>query len=121
MPKDGLRRLPDHIVGPLLRTLMCIPRRPDGRLILQRPEDPRPPVALSERNADFNVLWRSQVVGRIWRHDYSRDTRGDMARYPWHWERRGERGEQSGHAPTLESAMADFRRAWDGSTQSGVA
>jgi hypothetical protein len=122
MPKDGLRRLPDHIVGPLLRTLMCIPRRRGRAVDSARPEDPRPPVALSEGNADFNVVWRNQVVGRIWRHDYSRDTTGDMARYPWHWERRNVegRGTQSGHAPTLESAMADFRRAWDGNKAMSV-
>ena len=123
MPKDGLRRLPDHIVAPLLRTLACIPRRPDGRLLLQKPDEPRPPVALSERDADFNVVWRNQVVGRIWRHDYSRNTTGEMARCLWHWERRNVegRGTQSGHAPTLESAMADFRRAWDSASESGVA
>jgi hypothetical protein len=31
---DGLRPLPDHVVAPLLRALMCIPRRQESRLIL---------------------------------------------------------------------------------------
>ena len=31
---DGLRLLPDHVVAPLLRALMSIPRRPESRLIL---------------------------------------------------------------------------------------
>jgi hypothetical protein len=115
MPKDGLRRLPDHIVAPLLRALMCIPRTRDARLILQRPDEPRPPVRQLERDADFNVLWQGQIIGRIWRCDYSRDTSGDMARYLWHWrwQHVDDRADAQGHAPTLESAMADFRRAWD--------
>ena len=36
MPKwDGLKPLPDHVVAPLLRALISIPRRPESRLILQ--------------------------------------------------------------------------------------
>jgi hypothetical protein len=92
MPKDGLRRLPDHIVPLLLRALMTIPRRPDNRLILQKPDDPRPPVHRLEKGADFNVVWRDRVVGRIWRCDYAGSTGGNYARYHWHWalaQRRG--------------------------------
>lgn len=116
MPTDGLRRLPDHVVAPLLRALMAIPRRPATRLVLQKVDEPRPPVRTFEHGADFNVLWRDTVVGRIWRHDYSRDSRGEIARHMWHWRWRDVQGrpDTAGHAPTLESAMADFRRAWDG-------
>ena len=42
---------------------------------------------------------------------------------PWHWYWQLERleTETEGHAPTLESAMVDFRRAWDRSPQSVIA
>jgi len=38
-----------------------------------------------------------------------------MARYLWHWKWSNvpRRPDTTGHAPTLEAAMADFRRAWD--------
>jgi len=113
MPKDGLKRLPDHIVAPLLRALMCVERRPDSQLRLQRIDYGRPPGW--DAKTDFNVLFRGQRIGRIWRFDYSRDVRGDMGRYPWHWHWRNVvgRADRTGHAPTLESALADFRQAWD--------
>ena len=41
MPKDGLRRLPDHVVPLMLRVLMTIPRTPDRRLVLRKPDEPR--------------------------------------------------------------------------------
>lgn len=121
MPKNGLRRLPDHVVAPLLRALMTIPRRPDNRLVLQKVEDPRPPVHRFEKNSDFRVVWRDRAVGRIWRHDYSGASSGDIARYHWHWHWRCVEGrpDASGHAPTLEAAMAHFRRAWDASAERG--
>ena len=36
MSKDGLRRLPDHVVAPLLRALMTIRHRPESRLYLRK-------------------------------------------------------------------------------------
>jgi hypothetical protein len=113
MPKDGLRRLPDHVVAPLLRALMTVPRRPDGRLILQRVLPGRPPGWSNE--PDYSVLFRGRVIGRVWRYDYAGDCSGEMARNLWHWDWRevDGRADQTGHAPTLEAAMADFRRAWD--------
>jgi hypothetical protein len=49
MPKwDGLKPLPDHVVAPLLRTLMTIPRRPESRLILQPAKEERPPFWTTE-------------------------------------------------------------------------
>jgi hypothetical protein len=62
MPKDGLRRLPDHVVPLLLRALMSIPSRND-RLTLQRAEFGRGPGWHDEK--DFNVIWRGRQVGRI--------------------------------------------------------
>jgi hypothetical protein len=117
MPKDGLRRLPDHLVPLMLRVLMTIPHRPDNRLRLQKVDEPRPPVPRCEANADFRVMWRDRVVGRIWRYDYSRDSSGPIAENLWHWHWRDVEGrpDTTGHVPTLESAMADFRRAWDAS------
>jgi hypothetical protein len=109
--KDGVRRLPDHIVAPLLRALMCIPRRPDSRLTLQRLDHDRAPNW--DRKNDYNVIWRGQPIGRIWRHEYNNHSWAGMG--PWHWSWHGvaDRPDTTGHAPTLEAAMADFRRAWD--------
>jgi hypothetical protein len=110
---DGLKRLPDHVVAPLLRALACIPRRPDTRLLLQRAERGRPPTW--DATADYDVIFRGRKIGRVWRCDYAGHVSGDMARYLWHWDWSGVEGRQdaNGHAPTLESAMADFRRVWD--------
>src|SRR6266700_1418201 len=113
MPKpDGLKRLPDHVVAPLLRALMTIPRRPDGRLILQKVEPGRPPGW--DREPDYNVVFRGRTIGRIWRFAYT-DSSGDMGRYPWHWHWSDVEGrpDKTGHVPTLEAAMTAFRTAWD--------
>ena len=114
MPKpDGLKRLPDHVVAPLLRALMTIPRRPDARLILQKVEPGRPPGWSNE--PDYNVMFRGRAVGRIWRFDYGRDAGGEIGRHLWHWHWREVEGraDTTGHAPTLEAAMTAFRKAWD--------
>ena len=64
MPRwDGLKPLPDHAVAPLLRALMCIPRRPESRLILQPVNEARAPFWTTE--GDYSVIWRSTKVGRI--------------------------------------------------------
>ena len=120
MPKDGLRRLPDHIVAPLLRAMMTIPRRPDSRLVLQRSEHGRPPSW--DATTDYNVVFRGRQIGRVWRYDYSGSASGDRARYPWHWNWHDapDWADMSGHAPTLESALADFRRAWDATEPSAL-
>jgi hypothetical protein len=112
MPRDELRRLPDHVVEPLLRAFMAIPPRVD-RLTLRRSEWPRPPTR--KVGEDYNVVREGQTIGRLWCHDYSGAVSGEMARHLWHWQWRDVRGRSDtvGHAPTLESAMADFRRAWD--------
>jgi hypothetical protein len=112
MPRDGLRRLPDHVVEPLLRAMMAIPSRAD-RLILRRSDRVRPPTR--QMGEDYNVMWRDRAVGRVWCHDYIGAVSGEMARHLWHWHWRDVRGraDAAGHAPTLEAAMADFRLAWD--------
>jgi hypothetical protein len=114
MSKDGLRRLPDHIVAPLLRALMSIPRRPDARLILKPVEDARPPGF--DKSRDYNVVFRGRVIGRVWQYDYRKVASGEVGRMPWHWNWSHVEGRANadGHALTLESALADFRRAWDG-------
>jgi hypothetical protein len=116
MPKDGLRRLPDHVVAPLLRALMTIPRRPASRLLLQRRTPGRPPGW--DREPDYDVMFRGRAIGRIWRFDYARSCGGEMAQHLWHWQWRDvpERADMTGNAPTLEAAMAGFRQAWDRGT-----
>ena len=117
MPKpDSLKRLPDHVVAPLLRALMTIPRRPEARLLLQKVEPGRPPGWDSE--PDYNVVCRGRAIGRIWRFAYGNYS-GDMGRHAWHWYWRDVEGraDMQGHAPTLEAAMAEFRKAWDAPPQ----
>jgi hypothetical protein len=113
MSKDGLRPLPNHVVAPLLRALMTIPRTPDARLILRKADSRRPPSW--DATTDYDVLFRDRRVGRIWMFDYTGKSSGDRERYLWHWYWRDIDGRKDteGHAPTLEAAMADFRRAWD--------
>src|SRR3954453_7328673 len=81
MPKDGLARLPDHIVAPLLRALMHIRHTPHSRLLLQHPTNGRAPSW--DQSLDFDVVGRREKVGRIWRHAYVREV---FEEYPWHWD-----------------------------------
>jgi hypothetical protein len=113
MPKwDGLKPLPQQIIAPLLRALACIPRTVHSRLLLRKVESGRPP---GWDDNDYDVLFRGQRVGRIWCFDYTGRASGDRARYRWHWYCRDIqcRKDTEGDAPTLETAMADFRRTWD--------
>ena len=114
MPKDGLRRLPNHVVAPLLRALACIPRTIDARLLLRdRTRDGRPPC--HGREPDYDVVFRDRPIGRIWKCDYTRHSSGPRADYLWHWYWRDIEGKKDteGDAQSLEACMADFRRAWD--------
>jgi len=107
MPKDGLRPLPDRIIEPFLRALATIlgPRTSfSGPRVSQAPAR----------------LWRSvrllrdlagQPMGREghrpgWRFDYSDGQRPGMV-LALGMARRG-RPDASGHALTLESAVADM-------------
>lgn len=110
MPKDGLTRLPDHIVAPLLRALMHVRHAPHCRLYLQSPDDERAPV-WSTRNADYDVVWRGEKVGRIWRFIYTGERHEG---YPWHWVIKArDRKDESGHSLTRHEATEQFRTAWD--------
>jgi hypothetical protein len=118
MPKDGLRQVPKHVTAALLRALMTLPRRPETRLILQRAEFGRAPGR--DRNTDYNVVFRGRTVGRI--HYYDRyDDPAMEGPWHWYWQDLPDRKDAKGSAPTLEVAMADFRRAWDSSGQTGRA
>lgn len=82
-------------------------------LILRRSDRARPPTRhVSE---DYNVVFRDRTIGRIWYCDYTGSSDGEIAEHLWHWTRSDlrERPGADGHADTIESAMADFRRAWD--------
>jgi hypothetical protein len=108
--EQNFRRLPDDVAAQLLRALECIPA-PQERLALQRADQPRPP-GFDQQN-DYNVMWKGRQIGRVWRHAY--DNHPWSGKGPWHWYWRNVPGriDASGHGPTLESVMADFRRAWD--------
>jgi hypothetical protein len=109
MPKDGLVRLPDHIVAPLLRALMHIRHTPQSRLLLEHPTEGRAPGW--NITTDFDVLWRGQKVGRIWRHIYVREA---FEEFPWHWDiTAANRRHEWGHSLTLHEAMEQLRLAWD--------
>jgi hypothetical protein len=114
MPKwDGLKPLPDHVIAPLLRALACIPRTKDNRLLLAKPSFQRRPCTGDEQ--DYDVVFRGRKIGRIWQHDYTGATSGEMARWLWHWHWRNVEGRKDaeGHCGSLEQAMAQFRAAWD--------
>jgi len=110
MPKDELRRLPEHVTAALLRALLCIPRAPQSRLVLQPVEERRAPFYTVEN--DFRVLYRGRSVGRI---DREPDDRCDYPHAPWRWFLNHEERKRmaSGRAATREEAMSAFRKAWD--------
>ena len=109
MSKDGLVRLPDHIVAPLLRALMHVRHTPQSRLLLEHPSSGRAPGW--DASTNFDVLWRGEKVGRIWRHTYVRET---FEEHPWHWDiSASNRPHEWGHSLTLHEAMEQLRMAWD--------
>jgi hypothetical protein len=109
--KDGLARLPDHVVAHLMRALTHVRHTPQNRLLLIPPDAPRGPVVSDARNADYDVCWRGRKVGRVWRYDYVRNP-GEG--FPWHWSLNAEeRKSDWGHCLTLHEAMEQFRNAWD--------
>jgi hypothetical protein len=125
MPMYELRRLPDHVVAPLLRALMCIPHTGESRLILQPVKERRPPFWTIED--DYNVVFRGQRVGRI---DREPDDRCEVPNAPWRWFLNDPRGGTgavddfrtrmaSGRAATRGEAMAAFRKAWDRESEAG--
>jgi len=114
MPKDGLRRLPDHVVAPLLRALMCIPRRPESRLHLRKVVPPR----MYRCEEDYRVHKQDDVVGSIWLDPRPESLEEKIA--PWIWSIDTTRGGANvdgwwakGRARTREEAMNAFRNAWD--------
>lgn len=116
MRDDNFQRLPESVTATLLRALMTIRPRPDNRLTLQRPEEDRAPGW--DRLTDYHVIWRGQRIGRVWQYAYVNHPWTGLG--PWHWQWSSVPGKPNteGHAPTLEAAMADFRRAWDASSAS---
>ena len=110
MKWDDLKPLPDHVVAPLLRALMCIPRSADTRLLLVKRTDGRP--AGYDRENDYDVVFRGRKVGRIWKYDYTGKVSGEMARWLWHWDWHDVEGRKDaeGHCGSLEVAIP---RAWD--------
>lgn len=111
MPKwVDLKPLPEHVVAPLLRALVSIPRRPDSRLILQPVTEPRPPFWTTE--GDYMVTWRGTKVGRIdYDHKPYANQRDARCRWFLHDERRNRMA--SGRTATRDEAMAAFRKAFD--------
>lgn len=122
MPKDGLRRLPDHVVAPLLRALMSIPRTPDKRLYLRKAVPPR----MHRTEEDYRVVKRAAPgsvrdedhVGSIWLDPRAEQIEDKIA--PWRWSIDTTNGGTdktgwwaSGRARTREEAMAALRNAWD--------
>src|SRR4051812_28540962 len=100
MSKDRLRRLPDHIVGPLLRALESLPP-PGRRLALRRADQPRPPG--HDSTTDYDVIWCGRSIGRVWRHDYQNHPWSGVGAWHWYWRNVPGRTDCSGHGPTLEA------------------
>jgi hypothetical protein len=110
MPKDGLRRLPDHVTAALLRALMTLPRRPQSRLILQPVSEPRAPFWTVD--ADYNVVWRGQRVGRI-SFDHKPHPNEAHIRWRWFLNDHERRRMAAGRTATREEAMTAFRAAFE--------
>jgi hypothetical protein len=92
-----------------MRALVHVRHTPEARLLLQHPENDRAPVW--NRKLDYDVIFRGQKVGRVWRFDYQRDRREG---WPWHWDITcDDRKNEWGDAFTLVEAMEQFRATWD--------
>ena len=122
MPKDGLTPLPDHVVAPLLRVLMCIQRRPESRLYLRKAVPPRMHRTAEDyrvhRTVVTGALHRDAHVGSIWLDPNPERLEDRLA--PWRWQIDTTNGGTDmkgwwtgGRARTREEAMDAFRNAWD--------
>lgn len=62
--------------------------------------------------SDYDVIWQGRIIGRVWRYEYKNHPW--YKEPPWHWRWSDVKGrmDRAGHSPTLEAAMADFRKAW---------
>jgi len=80
MPKDELRRLPDHVTAQLLRALLCIPRGPESRMVLAPIKERRPPFWTLEDH--YDVLYRGRRAGHIEREPKPEPVH---AHVPWRW------------------------------------
>jgi hypothetical protein len=115
MSQDELRRLPGHVVAPLLRALMSIPRRPESRLYLRKVSERR---MLTSSGHDYRVYFRDRNVGDIWVDGKAPETVEEKL-MPWQWKIETRQGADfpthwaGGRARTLEEAMEAFRNAWD--------
>jgi hypothetical protein len=111
MSKAPPIRLPDKVADAMLQARASITAALDNRLVLQRPDIDRPPRY--DRKTDYRVLWRGHVIGRIWMHDYVGERWAGLGPWHWYWEWEHQHRTPTAHAPTLEAAMADFRKVWD--------
>lgn len=120
MPADGLKRLPDHVVAPLLRALMTIPHRPESRLYLRRAV----PHRLHKTDEDYRVFRRTAAgevpeevnIGDIWLDPHPEGAAEILA--PWRWSIDTTWGNPNGwwahgRARSREEAMRELRNAWD--------
>lgn len=120
MPKDGSKRLPDHVVAPLLRALMTIPRRPEGSLYLRKAVPPR----MHRNEEDYRVFRRPGIqglpdemtVGDIWLDPRPESPAEIMM--PWRWSINTTWGKEDGwwakgRERSREDAMRAMRNAWD--------
>ena len=104
MPKwDQLRPLPDHVIAPLLRALMCISARPESRLVLKPVTESRPPFWTTEH--DYMLMFPGAKVGRI---DYDHRPYAGEEHARWHWFLNDTQRNRmaSGRCTTREHAMA---------------
>jgi hypothetical protein len=124
MPEPpNFKRLPGHVVAPLLRALMSIQRTPERRLYLRKATERR---AINSPE-DYRVFQYRMIgnvraddhVGNIYLDDRIETTEERMT--PWRWSIDTTRGGTNtetgwwagGRAQTREEAMDAFRNAWD--------
>jgi hypothetical protein len=109
--------MPDHVVAPLLRALICIPRTPDNRLLLKPADEGRRQIGTRQATltCSFAVAGSGAFGASI---TLTSPTARALAISGIGI---GEALKGEGDAPTLEAAMADSRRAWDGQAESTVA
>jgi hypothetical protein len=119
----NFKRLPGHVVAPLLRALMSIRRTPERSLYLRRVTERRMLTASAEdyrvyRRIMIGALPSDEPIGNIWLDDRAESTEEKIA--PWRWSidttRSGTNADgwwAKGRARTREEAMDAFRNAWD--------
>ena len=71
------------------------------------------PITLATPDDCAAFQRKALTFPKNWRHQYPNHPWTGLGPWHWYWEWEHQHRTPTAHAPTLEAAMADFRKVWD--------